>query len=93
MGEAGVIRFVRMACFLDFGSSLFVREATISGTFNRKLHMIRFVGLPFAFTSGERWRGDAAKLGRIRFAKITCFPQIQMLFFVRKVITSGRFSC
>ena len=85
MGEAGTIRFVGMTCFLEFGSFFFVRKAIVSGTFNPKLHMIRFVNLPFGFTSGEGWRSDAAKLGRIRFARITCFSQIQMLFFIRKV--------
>ena len=79
MGEAGVIRFVRMACFLDFGSSLFVREATISGTFNRKLHMIRFVGLPFAFTSGERGK-SVGEAGVIRFVRMTCFLELDNSF-------------
>ncbi len=67
-------------CFLGIGQLFFVGKAITCGTFNPKLHTIRFAGLPFVFTSGEGWRTDAAKLGRIRFVKITCFSQIQMLF-------------
>lgn len=91
MRQAGVIRFVAMSCFRELGRSFFVRKATISGTFDPNVYMIRFVGLPAVLTSGEGWRSDAAKLGRIRSAKIMCFPQIQMLFSTRKVVTSGGF--
>jgi hypothetical protein len=72
-------------CFRGTGRIFFVRQAITRGTFNPKLHTIRFVGLPFGFTSGEGWRTDAAKLGRIRFARIGYFSRIQMLFPIRRV--------
>jgi len=31
--------------------------------------------------------------GMIRFAETAIFPGVQQLFFIRKAITSGRFSC
>jgi len=46
--------------------------------------MIRFAGLPFVFMSGGGRRTGGAKLGGIRFVRITCFSQIQMPFFIRK---------
>jgi hypothetical protein len=93
MGEAGVIRFVRMTCFLESGSSFFVRKAITCGTFDPNVCMVRFVGLPCVFTSGGSRATDAAKLGRIRFVKTGIFSGVQQLFFIRRAITSGRFSC
>jgi len=84
MEEARVIRFVRMTCFLESGSSFFVRKAITCGTFDPNVCMVRFVGLPCVFTSGGSRATDAAKLGWIRSVRITCFPQIQMLFFIRR---------
>ena len=84
MGEGRVIRSVRMSCFLESGSSLFVRKAITCGTFDPNVCMVRFVGLPFILTSGEGRATDAGKLGWIRFVKLTCFFQIQMLFFIRR---------
>jgi hypothetical protein len=84
MREAGMIRFVRMTCFLESGSSFFVRKAITCGTFDPNVCMVRFVGLPCVFTSGGSRAADAAKLGRIRFVRITCFSQIQMLSFIRR---------
>ena len=55
--------------------------------------MIRFVGLPFAFTRRDGRGTGAAKLKMIRFVKMTIFSGIQQLFFIRKAITCGRFSC
>jgi len=46
--------------------------------------MIRFVGLPFAFTSHGSRRTDAAKLGMIRFVEIALFSGIQKRFLLRK---------
>jgi hypothetical protein len=77
MGEAGVIRFVRMTCFLEFGSFFFVRKAIISGTFSPKAHAIRFVGLPSILTSGEGRRTNAVKPEMIRFVKMTVFSGVQ----------------
>jgi hypothetical protein len=79
-----VIRFVRTTCFLEFGSSFFVRKAITCGTFDPNVHTIRSIGLPFVSTSRGGRQADAAKLGRIRFVRITCFSQIQMLFFIRR---------
>jgi hypothetical protein len=79
-----MIRFVRMTCFRESGSSFTVRKATTCGTFDPNVHTSRFVGLPCVFTSGGSRAADAAKLGRIRFVRITCFSQIQMLFFIRR---------
>jgi hypothetical protein len=49
-----------------------------------EVRMIRFVGLPFDFTSGEGRRTDPAKPGMIRFGKIAVFSEIQKLFSIRK---------
>ena len=38
---------------------------------------IRFVGLPFALTSGEGRRTDAGKLRVIRFVGISAFSGVQ----------------
>jgi len=84
MGKARVIRFAEMTCFLASGSSFFVRRAITCGTFDPNVYMIRSVGSPFVFTSRGGGRTDAGKLGRIRFVRITCFSQIQMLFFIRR---------
>jgi len=79
-----MIRFGKRVVFLRIEQLSFVRKETGCGTFNPKLHTIRFAGLPSVFTSGGSRATDAAKLGRIRFVKITCFSQIQMLSFIRK---------
>jgi len=61
--EAGMIRFVRMTCFPRVRRLFLVRKAITSGTLKPESTTIRFVGLPFVFTSREGWRTDAAKLG------------------------------
>ena len=83
-GGSGLIRLGKRVVFLGIEQLSFVREETGSGTFNPKLHTVRFVGLPSVFTSGGSRAADAAKLGRIRFVRITCFSQIQMLSFIRR---------
>jgi hypothetical protein len=85
MRGGGGDSFGESDCFPGIGQLFFVRQAITRGTFNPKLHMIRFVSLPFGFTSGEGWRTDAAKPGRIRFARIGYFSRIQMLFPIRRV--------
>ena len=49
-----------------------------------KVRTIRFVDLPFDFTSGGGRRTDPAKPGMIRFGKIAVFSEIQKLFSIRK---------
>ena len=85
MRGGGGDSFGESDCFRGIGQLFCVPKAITCGTFNPKLHMIRFVSLPFGFTSGEGWRTDAAKPGRIRFVRTTCFSQIQMLFPIRGV--------
>jgi hypothetical protein len=63
MREGGMICFGERVVFLGIEQLVSVRRETGSGTFDPKLHTVRFVGLPFVFTSGEGWRTDAAKLG------------------------------
>jgi hypothetical protein len=48
------------------------------------VHTIRFVGLPFVFTSGGRLQTDAGKPGMIRFVKMAAFSEVQWLFSIRK---------
>jgi len=62
-GGSGLIRFGKRVVFLGVEQVSFVRKETGSGTFNPKLHTIRFAGLPAVFASGEGWRTDAAKPG------------------------------
>jgi len=62
-GGSGLIRFGKRVVFLGIEQLSFVRKETGSGTFNPKLHTIRFAGLPSVFASGEGWRTDAAKPG------------------------------
>ena len=84
MGKARVIRFGKRVVFLGIEQLFFVRKEISSGTFKPNVHTIRFVGLSLVFASGEGRRTDAGKLGRIRFVRITCFSQIQMLSFIRR---------
>jgi hypothetical protein len=84
MKGGGRDSFGESDCFVGIGQLFFVRKAITCGTFNPKLYTIRFVGLPFLFTSGEGRRTGAAKPGRIRFVRITCFSEIQMLFPIRR---------
>jgi hypothetical protein len=64
-------------CFPGIGQLFPVRKAITSATFNPKLHMIRFVDLPFVFTSGEGRRTEAVKPELIRFGEIAVFSEIQ----------------
>ena len=53
MRGGGGDSFGESDCFVGIGQLFFVPKAITCGAFNPKLHMIRFVGLPFGFTSGE----------------------------------------
>ena len=63
MREAGMIRFGKTAIFSGVEQLFFVRKAIGSGTLTLKVHTIRFVGLPFVFTSHGGWWTDVGKPG------------------------------
>jgi hypothetical protein len=63
--------------FSGVGRPFFVRKALTSGTLKPEVRRIRFVGLPFAFTSGGGRRTDTVKPETIRSVKITVFSGIQ----------------
>ena len=61
MGEAGVIRFVRMTCFLEFGTLLSVRKAIARGTAITDY----FLSFLFEIGGGQRRSRFARGLARV----------------------------
>jgi hypothetical protein len=56
---------------------------------------MREVGQILRYAQNDK-RGRAQSMGEagmIRFVKMAVFLGVQQLFFIRKAITSGRFSC
>jgi len=69
--------FCKNDLFSGVRQVFFVGRAITSGTSNPKVRMVRFVGLPFVFTSDGGRRTDVGKLGMIRFGKMTGFSEVQ----------------
>jgi hypothetical protein len=72
--------FWEKGCFLGIEQLFFVRKETGSGTFNSKLHRVRFVGLAATSTSGEPKRTGPAKLGRFVLQKLPLFLKFKSSF-------------